>query len=83
MENINFLLVHLRDDLVSCDLKFSMMTSNVLYEKKFLVSTYLKIIDRNTTLLNRKGIPPFIPLSVQNIKNLHSIDLYGTPYMGH
>ena len=46
VENINFLLVHLRDDLVSCDLKFSMMISNVLYEKKFLVSTYLKIIDR-------------------------------------
>ena len=46
MENINFLLVHLRDDLVTGDLKFSMMTSNVLYEKKFLVSTYLKIIDR-------------------------------------
>ena len=45
VENINFLLVHLRDDLVSGDLKFSMMTSNVLYEKKFLVSTYLKIID--------------------------------------
>ena len=46
VENINFLLCHLRDDLVSDDLKFSMMTSNMLYEKKFLVSTYLKIIDR-------------------------------------
>ena len=45
VEYINFLLIHLRDDLVSGDLKFSMMTSNVLHEKKFLVSTYLKIID--------------------------------------
>ena len=43
-ENINFLMVHLRDEFVSGDLRFSMMTSNVLYEKKFLVSTSLKII---------------------------------------
>ena len=45
MENGNFLMVDLRDDFVSRDLMQSMKISNVLYNTKLLVSTYLKIID--------------------------------------
>ena len=45
MENSNFLMVLLRDDLVSGDLMRSMGISNVLYVTKLLGSTCLKIND--------------------------------------
>ena len=45
MDNFNFLMVDLRDDFVSRDFIQSMKISNVLYNTKLLVSTYLIIID--------------------------------------
>ena len=61
MENSNFLMVHLRDDLVSGDLMHSMGISNVLYVTKLLVSTCLKINDHKL-----QGISSFAPLMVGN-----------------
>ena len=45
MENSNFRMALLRDDLVEGDLMYSMGISNVLYVTKLLVSTCLKIND--------------------------------------
>ena len=59
MENSNFLMVLLRDDLVEGDLMHSMGISNVLYVTKLLGSTCLKINDHK---LQYYIVREFLPL---------------------
>ena len=63
MENSNFLMVHLRDDLASGDLMHSMRISNVLYNTKSLVPTYLKIIDHILQYYIGRRFLHLLPLS--------------------
>ena len=56
-------MVHLRDDLASGDLMHSMRISNVLYNTKSLVPTYLKIIDHILQYYIGRRFLHLLPLS--------------------
>ena len=62
MENSNFLMAPLRDDLVEGDLMYSMGISNVLYVTKLLVSTCLKINDHKLQYYIGREFLPFLLL---------------------
>ena len=58
---MNFLIVDLRDDLVSGDLIYAMRTLNMLYDTKLLMSAYLKIIDLKMQYCTGRELLLFLP----------------------